>query len=229
MPNPPLTAYPGTARHVRDLVRSAVIDHDAFQAYIKPCELQTCRATCCHDGVSLSEEERIGIEDLVLSHPASFGDILHDREPSGLFEDHSSGGSKTATRLATQDQLATDYPDHFPKTRCVFLDERDHCALQRFSMKRDLPQWFHKPLTCWLHPILIHQANRDSRPVITLPGPDNDPQTTPNYRGFASCTHCGRPDQTGSPAHQALEPELKMLGAISDRNLLGELRAPALD
>ena len=223
------TAYPQTAAHVRNLVREAVIDHEAFQVRIKACAMEACKATCCHDGVSLSAEEQESIQDLVASNPESFADILQDREPAGLFETKPNGTQKTAARPAASEELAADFPQHFPKTRCVFLDKNHHCALQRFSMMNGLPPWFHKPLTCWLHPILIHQPDRHARPAITLPGPGNDPQTAPDYPGFASCTHCGRPDKLGKPAQDTLEPELEMLGTISGRNLLGELRSPSLD
>ncbi|MGB0992936.1 MAG: hypothetical protein ACPG32_10770, partial [Akkermansiaceae bacterium] len=63
------------------------------------------------------------------------------------------------------------------------------------------------------------------RPVITLVSPENDPQKTKDYPGFASCTHCGRRDNDGIPAREALMPELKMLGDISNRDLLAELNA----
>ena len=85
--------------------------------------------------------------------------------------------------------------------------------------------WFHKPLTCWLHPLLIKPGRRGGRPELTLPSPENDPQKAPGYPGFASCTHCGRPDPEGEPAKVALAPELERLSLISGRDLLGELNA----
>ena len=33
-------------------------DHEVFQMPLKVCELTRCRATCCHDGVYLSPEEK---------------------------------------------------------------------------------------------------------------------------------------------------------------------------
>lgn len=221
-----LVAYPKTANGLRDLVRSAVLDHAAFETNIKPCELSTCKATCCNDGVFLSDEEKSNIETLVESSPEEFADTLDGRLTSGLFERTPSGGWKTATRPALPAETADDYPTHFPRTRCVFLDPQHRCTIQRFSMSHHHPDWFHKPLTCWIHPILIKTGSPGSRPTITLPSPTSDPQRRPGYPGFASCTHCGRPDNDGIPAHQALSAELQMLGEIADRDLLSELQAP---
>lgn len=220
------TAHTQTAALVRDLVREASLDHATFDNTIKPCELSTCRATCCHDGVSLSLEEKNNIAALLESSPQEFADILVERKAHELFEIAPSGGWKTATRPAVATEPADDFPNHFPRTRCVFLDSQHRCAIQRYSMSHGHPQWFHKPLTCWIHPILIKTGSPGSRPTITLPSPADDPQRRPDYPGFASCTHCGRPDNDGIPAHQALAAELQMLGEIAGRDLLSELQAP---
>lgn len=222
------TAHSQTAALVRDLVCEASLDHAAFESTIKPCKLSTCRATCCHDGVSLSDEEKNNIDSLLKSSPEEFTDILSGRQNGELFEIMPSGGWKTSTRPALPSETAVDYPGHFPRTRCVFLDSQHRCTIQRFSMKNDHPQWFHKPLTCWIHPILIKSGLHDSRPTITLLSPADDPQQRPDYPGFASCTHCGRPDNDGIRAHRALAPELKMLGEIAGRDLLSELQAPTV-
>lgn len=214
------TAYLETAGVLRELMREAVVDHDAFEQRIRPCELSRCRATCCHDGVYLSAEEAHGVGRLA-------GEI------GGLPENpvvESRGGKslKTATRAAAPGELAEDYPAHFPKTRCVFLDTQGRCRIQMLSAEQGRHPWFDKPLTCWMHPLVILPANRDRpRPVLTLVNPGNDPQQSGGYPGFASCTHCGRPDEGGEKARHVLAAELGMLGRVSGRDVLGELNAGA--
>ena len=61
--------------------------------------------------------------------------------------------------------------------------------------------------------------------MVTLVTPENDPQRGEGYPGFASCTHCGRPDDDGKKARQVLAAELEMLGEVSGRDILGELNA----
>ena len=224
------TAYEQTGQILADQLREAVIDHEAFEQLIRPCELSRCRATCCHDGVYLSQEEACGITVMVQNHGedlAAFGLSLPNEPILKL-----GGKLKTATRAAEEGELAEDYPAHFPKTRCVFLDREGRCGIQRLSMQQGRSDWFDKPLTCWIHPIVILPANRErARPVITLVSPENDPQKKVGYPGFASCTHCGRPDQGSKKARQAREvlaAELEMLGKISGRDILGELNAEEL-
>jgi len=224
------TAYPETAEVVARQVREALVDHEAFEVKIKPCELERCRATCCHDGVYLSEEEARGVRQILKNHRErllEFGLIL----PVDPIVSVRGGRSlKTATRPAEKGELAVDYPAHFPKTRCVFLDREGRCGIQMLSMEAGRKPWFDKPLTCWIHPLVILPATPDrSRPLLTLVTPENDPQKSEGYPGFGSCTHCGRPDDSGIPARDALIPELEMLSRISGRDLLGELNAESIE
>lgn len=218
------TAYQETVEVLRGQLREAVIDHAAFEQKIRACELSRCRATCCHDGVYLSEEEAAGIEVLLEKNPA-LGESVRSHGADTVFE-QVGNKIKTATRPAQPDELAADYPGHFPKTRCVFLDTGGHCMIQVLSVQQGRHPWFDKPLTCWIHPLVILPATRDrARPILTLVSPENDPQKTAGYPGFASCTHCGRPDEGGKKARQVLAAELEMLGAVSGRDILGELNA----
>lgn len=223
------TVYQQTAEILRGQVREALLDHDAFEQKVRACELERCRATCCHDGVYLSQEEAEGVTKLLDEYRdelTSFGLILPD-DP--IIKVRGGRAQKTATREAIAGELADDYPAHFPKTRCVFLDQQGRCGIQMLSVKKGRPSWFDKPLTCWIHPIVILPANAErSRPLITLVSAENDPQKEEGYPGFASCTHCGRVDEDGKKARQVLTAELEMLGAIAGRDILGELNAEPL-
>lgn len=219
-------AYVETAQILARQLREAVIDYPALEQKIRPCELSRCRATCCHDGVYLSREEANGIDSLLTKHPELIQQIKHYGGREVLQNLPGKKCQKTATRLATPNELAVDYPAHFPKTRCVFLDHQGRCLIQMFSVDQGRDPWYDKPLTCWIHPLVILPESRDRpRPVLTLVHPENDPQKAEGYPGFASCTHCGRPDETGSPAYEVLQEELAMLGKISGRDILGELCA----
>lgn len=224
-----VTAYNETAKVLREQVREALLDHEAFEQKVRACELERCRATCCHDGVYLSQEEAEGVKRLLRDHKkdfATYGLRLPD-EP--IISTRGGRSLKTAIREADPDELAKDFPKHFPKTRCVFLDKDGRCGIQMLSMEKGRSAWFDKPLTCWIHPIVILPVSRErSRPLITLVSPENDPQKVSGYPGFASCTHCGRPDEDGGKAREVLTAELKMLGDITGRDIQGELNAESL-
>lgn len=220
------TAYKQTATYLAEQLREAVIDHESFDIKVKPCELERCRATCCYDGVYLSEEESEGVKTMVSEHRRSLVEYGLSLPDEPIISARGGRSLKTATREAEVGELAEDFPEHFSKTRCVFLDQQGRCGLQMLSVELGREAWFDKPLTCWIHPIVILPAGRErSRPVVSLVSPDGDPQKIKGYPGFASCTHCGRPDDSGVAAREALAPELKMLGLISGRDILGELNA----
>jgi hypothetical protein len=136
-----------------------------------------------------------------------------------LFEEGATRW-KTATRPAAPEELAADFPPHFARTRCVFLDDAHRCVLQRLSVRENRPPWFWKPVSCWMHPLVLRPpgAGRPS-PVLTVPSPADDPER------FASCTHCGRPEPAGAPAREVLDEELRMLHALAGRDFVRELAA----
>ncbi len=215
------TAYRATAESLRRQLREAVLDHDAFEAPLRACELAQCRATCCHDGAVLSGEEAKTIHDLLSRHPASFADAAASQTGRPIVE--RGGSLKTAVRRAAATECADDFPAHFPRTRCVFLDSGHKCTLQLLSLSLGQHPWFYKPLSCWMHPVLLRPGSEPpDRPLLTVLSPAGDKAK------FASCTHCGRPDPQGSPARQGLHPELGALSDIAGRDFVAELEAPSL-
>ena len=193
------SAFPKTISALASQLQEAAVDHEAFEMPLRLCQLSECRATCCHDGVFLSPEEAAllgeGVETL------------------------SDGRQKTATEPSTAEQRAAYFPDHFPKTRCTFLDEKNRCQWQLKSVAEGKHPWFYKPISCWMHPILLER--REGRPVLTLRKVEDD------TKGFASQTPCGRLREGADPARLTLSTELEMLDAISGRQFFAELNAPS--
>jgi len=224
------TRYPQTAAGLGSQLRDAMIDHEAFEMLLKPCTLERCKATCCYDGVYLSAEEAEGVLGLVRDNRARFEEFGLNLPDEVVVMARGGSARKTATRWAEDGELADDFPAHFEKTRCVFLDKLGRCGIQRMNMEDGGHPWRDKPLTCWIHPIVILPPNRErSRSLITLVSAENDPQKTQSYLGFASCTHCGRAETQGSPAYEVLNAELKALGDLAGRDFLAELTAPGID
>lgn len=180
------------------------MDHEAFEQPLPVCDLTKCRATCCHDGVILSEEE---------------ADILSKLGGGEGIELMQNGRNKTRTVPAGSDQVALDFPAHFQKTRCVFLDDQHRCSWQLKAVEEKKHPWYYKPSSCWLHPLLI--SRKDGRPFLTLLSRANDDQA------FATHTPCGKYQQGAPPARESLAMELRMLGDLSGRDFYGELNAPS--
>lgn len=204
------SAFEGSAADLARQLREAAVDHGAFERPLRRCELARCRATCCHDGAVVGEEEREVIGKVV----EECGEQLADYgwEGAEFFVRIGRGKWRTATRPAGAGELAADFPGHFARTRCVFLDAEHRCVLQRLAHDEGRHPWFWKPFSCWMHPLVLKPGER---PVLTLPGGERE--------RFVSCTHCGRTEPDGEAAAVLLGEELGMLGEISGRDLAREL------
>lgn len=166
------------------------------------CDLTKCRATCCHDGVILSDEE---------------ARILQN-EGSGVVR-QADGRHRTRTVVADREELvAENFPAHFPRTRCVFLDSEHRCHWQSRAVREGRFPWYYKPISCWMHPLILR--TEDERPILTVLSQKED------KKRFASLTPCGRQAHEGVAAREVLRRELEMLGALSGRDFYRELNAP---
>ena len=226
--------YPETAIEVGQQVRAAVVDHAAFDQPVKPCELSSCKATCCYDGVYLGEEEAELIKVLVEREAKKGTWERYELEtsdggslsPNNILTS-SNGRKKTSLRNARKGELAEEFPKHFHQTRCVFLDSLGKCGFQRLAMEEGKHPWFYKPLTCWIHPLALSRPeSRNSRAKLTLYNRKTDPHVTEDYPGFCSQTPCGKITESGIPAKESLREELLYLSKISKRDLVAELDAP---
>lgn len=133
------------------------------------------------------------------------------------------GRGKSVTQEVAREDLPEDFPVHFPQTRCVFLDTQHRCVLQRLAMDEGLHPWWWKPVSCWMHPLVLVPGLRGGRPVLKVPGLGGDPSARAGYAGFASCTPCGMASAGGPSAAAVLKEELELLGKIGRRDFLGEL------
>ncbi len=208
MPHPILAQ--GLAADLRTSLRQAGINHTAFAQPLALCDLPTCRATCCHDGVVLDSEE-VALLAPLIGQLAPYGIV---GTAATLFERQSNGRTQTATRASITHERALDFPKHFPQTRCVFLDAEHRCTWQRLAHDRGEAPWTYKPVSCWMHPIALIPG---VPPRLTVAG------NAANPSDFASHTHCGRPCLQGPPARDTLSSELRLLGEIAGRDFLLEL------
>ncbi|MBK1833003.1 hypothetical protein [Roseibacillus ishigakijimensis] len=201
------TAFPHLEADLAQTVREAALDGESFRTPLRLCELSRCRAMCCHDGVFVGPEEQT---------------VLTGEFPGEHFEQRGRR-LKTRTVAAGEEELGVGYPGHFPRTRCVFLDEKHHCRLQSRAMAEGRHPWFWKPFPCWLHPLGFRRQPGSGRPLLSLPTAQDDPAAGEGYPGFASCTPCGKAEATGQPAWQTLRAELAFLSEISGRDVLAAL------
>lgn len=217
-----MIAFPSLQNELVRQVREARVDHEAFEMPLRVCELSECRATCCHDGVYLDAEERAVIGEVVATRAERLAD--YGWEAPAIFQ-QVEGRWKSVT--VPDPAPPEGFPAHFPKTRCVFLDAEHRCVLQRLAMDEGRHPWFWKPVSCWMHPLILKPGSRGERPVLTLATPGNDPAAQRDYPGFSAYTPCGAVCAGGPPARQTLAAELALLGEIAGRDVVGELSEPS--
>lgn len=194
------SAFPQSIAQLARQLQEAAVDHESFEMPLPLCQLHECKATCCHDGVVISDEEAQVLGEDIVTLP--------------------DGRKKTRTVEASADQQADDFPAHFPKIRCVFLDDQHRCEWQLKSVAEGKHPWFYKPISCWMHPLLV--SERDGRPLLTLRHPEKD------ETNFATHTPCGKLKEGAEPARVTLKMEFEMLSEISGRDFLRELNAPGV-
>lgn len=209
--------FPETIADLARQTREAELDHEAFAMPLKVCDLGRCKATCCHDGAWLGDEEAAVIQRVI----DDFGGELQACGWSGAGVVREGRRWRTEVVEASALELADDFPGHFPRTRCGFLNAEHHCVLQSLAQKQGRHPWHWKPVSCWLHPLLLSRPG--GRPRLTLARAGQDPSAHAGYPGFGSCTPCGMPSEGAGRAVSALRGELEMLGCIAGRDLLAEL------
>jgi hypothetical protein len=207
------TAFPATARAVREQCGGAELRAGSFARPLARCALSTCRGTCCTHGVTLNGEEALVLAQVTRRHRAALERFVPDLPAAPLVHDED-GTVRTALKPRAFHGVVPDYPAHFADAACAYLGPHAHCGLQDLAVERGEAPWTYKPLACWLHPIAL------SGDEIVLP----DAATDPYPGGFASRTHCGRsPACGGAPAREVLAPELAHLGEWLGRDLRAEL------
>jgi hypothetical protein len=213
---PPATAFPATARAVRDACGAARLCAESFARPLAACGPPGCPGVCCTHGVTLNEEEALVVAQLARRHADALRRLVPDLPAEPVVRD-PDGAARTALKPRALRGTVADYPPHFPDAACAFLGPTARCALQDLAVARGEAPWAYKPLACWLHPVVL------TADEIRLP----DAATDPHPGGFASQTPCGRAAACGRPAHAVLAPELAHLGAWLGRDLHAELDARA--
>ncbi|MDA8119745.1 MAG: DUF4062 domain-containing protein [Gammaproteobacteria bacterium] len=214
----------GPSEYIRDATASQRMKKDAKDNVLRVmdkatikltrCNITACEAMCCHDGVYLMAEEEIFLKELLLRVPE-----LKEIVPENFIEDGFWNGAfygrKTATR--PHEYKSTQFPAHFPRTRCVFGDDDGLCELEKFARLRGNHPWSFKPAACWMFPLSAENGS----PVPPPTDPTLDPYYQPDYPGYVSAVPCGRNDPAGQPWWETLRLEVEYLDAAQGLPILG--------
>jgi len=183
---------------------------------LKTCDLRACEAMCCHDGVYLDEGEERRLRALVERTPALRAHLPEEYIVEGWWNGERLG-RKTATR--PHSYRNPRWPEHFPRTRCVFADEAGLCELQKLGVQQQQHRWRYKPFTCWMFPL----DEQEGEAVAPDAAAQDDPHNVPGYPGYVSVVPCGRHEPQGEPWRLALAGELQRYEEVRGQADLGSI------
>lgn len=213
----PSTAYPETEAALAKSAAAAGLNRAAFARPLARCDLAQCKGMCCYDGVYVSNETAVRLQQVADAQRPVFSAMGLDLPDQVVVQGQWHGevaGRKTAVKPWPGHADVADYPAHFTATACVFHLDDGRCGLQLLAVQEGRHPWHYKPLTCWMHPIDVVHG------VVTLHDESNDPYRYPDYDGYVCRTHCGRTVPGGEPALSVLHEELAFLARLMGRDLL---------
>lgn len=118
------------------------------QKFPKCCDVNICYGECCYYGVYTDLKEH----DLILDMKDKIIESMDDSQPKDVDkwfekpekdEDFESG-------IAVGTEVYNE--------KCVFLDRKGYCTLQKIAMDEGEYKWKYKPLYCILFPLVIYKG-----------------------------------------------------------------------
>ncbi|MFC2134271.1 DUF3109 family protein [Bacteroidota bacterium] len=118
------------------------------QKFPKCCDVNICYGECCYYGVYTDLKEH----DLILEIKEKIIEAMDDSQTKDVNrwfekpekdEDFESG-------IAVGTEVYND--------KCVFLDRKGYCTLQKIAMDEGEYKWKYKPLYCILFPLVIYEG-----------------------------------------------------------------------
>ena len=118
------------------------------QKFLQHCDISLCAGECCYYGVytDLKEYEKImSIKDRIIKSM----DASQPKDPETWFEEQEEDDD-------FESGIAVGTEVHNGK--CVFLDKKGFCTLQKIAMEDGEFKWKYKPIYCILFPLVIFEG-----------------------------------------------------------------------
>ena len=141
-------------KHIPELY----VDPEIFMPRFSPvCSMCHCNGTCCAEGVllDLKDKERIlAHAELIQRHLEPQQEHNFDKWFDNMIETDKDFPSGQCDGISVQ------------ANKCVFLDSKGLCALQKAAMAEGMDKYALKPFYCVAFPLVIDQH------VLTIDDPD---------------------------------------------------------
>ena len=130
---------------------------------IRRCEIASCKAGCCADGVWLDYEH----SKLILAHAELIQPFMPEerRDTSKWFAELHDDDPAFPSGQYTGTTTVQD-PSHPSGTTCIFLRPEDrYCAIQAACFANNRPAWELKPFYCCLFPVVDEYVDENDAPL----------------------------------------------------------------
>lgn len=131
------------------VIKGIKIDPKIFtRPFIRGCDIAICSGECCRWGVYVDKYEMEAIlenKDLV----KKYMDETQTQDETKWFEPLEED-SDFASGYCAGTELYND--------KCVFLDKRGYCTLQKMAMAENEYKWKYKPIYCVLFPLMVFEG-----------------------------------------------------------------------
>lgn len=169
--------------------------------FVNGCDCRICSGECCYYGVYAETTER----DVILS--------MKDEVASEMDDSQTTDSSLWFEEAVEDDDFATGYAagTELYNGKCVFLDKKGWCTLQKLAVKRGEHKWKYKPIYCILFPLVITEG------VLSV---DDDHLNRMHY--------CNRPENQPRTVFEVCREELMHIFGEDGMRELEELRKEVL-
>lgn len=146
-----------------------------------------CEAKCCLDGVYLDEDEAEVIKAFVAKYKDEFPDVP-DEFIIHVKSMYEGMPDEIKTIAVPHNYKCDDFPEHFNKTKCIFVDDDGFCLLQKVAARHNLHPWAAKPRVCWAFPMEDIRYGMLYRPPRNQQ--EDDFYVEGEFPGYVSCLPC---------------------------------------
>lgn len=131
------------------IIKGFRIDPKIFtHPFLKGCDIGSCFGECCNWGVYADYQE--------------MNLILENKEIVKQYMDESQTKDDTLWFETLQEDF--DFSSGYCSgtqvfdNRCVFLNKKGFCSLQKMAISRNEPKWKYKPIYCVLFPLMVDEG-----------------------------------------------------------------------
>jgi hypothetical protein len=181
---------------------------EKYNTKLKTCDIDSCKGMCCYDGIYLMDGEEEYLKNIVQEFKEYFSFLPDNFIVDGNWKNVVTGRK---TEIRKYNSVASDFPNHFERTLCVFAKDDGKCSLQSLAYELNIHKWTFKPVGCWMFPLRVKNGKLVPPTVKQKDDPDYFDDT---YPGYSTYVRCGKNAQDGDVYERVLSEEIEYIKSL---------------